>query len=100
MQAGWTRQWLRNVTPSKALSSGNFPQILGSFLEFIHLLPLSCAGELDEAVARGGHAAEVALLRALSRLASSASEAQVLWLLQRAQLMLATMHQRAACGKT
>ena len=59
----------------------------------------SFAGELEGVLAQGGHTAEVALLRALGPLASSASEAQAQWLLQRAQLMLATMHQRAACGE-
>jgi hypothetical protein len=57
------------------------------------------AGELDGVLSRGGHPSELALLRALGPLASSASEAQVLWLLERAQLLLATMHQRAACGE-
>ena len=62
-------------------------------------LPPSSAGELEGVLAQGGHTTEVALLRALGPLASSASEAQAQWLLQRTQLMLATMHQRAACGE-
>lgn len=41
------------------------------------LLPSIRAGELEGVLSRGGHRAEVALLRALGPLAGSASEAQV-----------------------
>lgn len=91
LQRGYTvSMWVGrpNVVWVSAGSSTNLPIVLA-------------AGELGVVAERGGHSAEMSLLHALGFVASSsgASEGLVLWVLQRVQLTLATMHQRAACGE-
>ncbi|KFM24744.1 LisH domain and HEAT repeat-containing protein KIAA1468-like protein [Auxenochlorella protothecoides] len=58
------------------------------------------AAELDRAAGRGGERTELALLHGVARLVASATLRQLEWVLQRVLLLLATIHQRASCGRT